>query len=178
MIYSCDWLNAVHKLGQRRSIVLNCFVASRQLPGRHKECWDESAFFDYYYLLLFVACSWLRKESYGNSFFALDVSNSFIDVKLKSIVELTMTEYHVDRLVQNLQKMNVHIRVGAKDLTTHPWFSRSLHRILIHNRINSTLDEVCMCWSEACCECDCDVGDVEYVMKLCVGCWEGTLVVG
>lgn len=53
------------------------------------------------------AASWIRKEEYGagNSFFSLDISNTFVPLGLKHILELTMSEYHVDRLMDNIHHM-------------------------------------------------------------------------
>jgi hypothetical protein len=95
-------------------------------------------------ICLSAAAGWIRKEEYAtsNSFFSLDVSNSYIDLGLKSILETAMSEFHVDKLIENLQFLNVHIRVGSNDLVTHPWFSRRMNRVLHSYNINSTLDEV------------------------------------
>ena len=42
-----------------------------------------------------------------------------------------MSEYWTDHLVHNLLTFRgVHIRVGGSDATTHPWFSRRMHRLL------------------------------------------------
>lgn len=95
-------------------------------------------------ICLSSAAGWIRKEEYAtsNSFFSLDISNSYIDLGLKSILEMAMSEYHVDKLIENLQFLNVHIRVGSNDLVTHPWFSRRINRLLHSYNINSTLDEI------------------------------------
>ena len=71
------------------------------------------------FLCLSPAAGWIRKEEYhvSNSFFRLDVANSFIDLKLKMILEMAMSEFHVDRLVSNLHATRTHIRVGARDGT-------------------------------------------------------------
>ena len=87
---------------------------------------------------------WIRKEEYGsaNAFFDLDISNSFVDPELKTLLELTMSEYHTDRLVRNLEDYDVHVRVGSSDNTVSPWYSRRIHRVLQYYSINSTLEEV------------------------------------
>jgi len=53
-----------------------------------------------------------------------------------------MSEYHVDTQVSNLIGMDVQVRVGRSDMSTHPWFSRRMHRLLQKNSINCTLEEV------------------------------------
>jgi len=89
------------------------------------------------------SAGWIKKEEYGtsNSFFALDLSNSFIDPSLKRILELAMSEFHVDKLVSNLQNQKVHIRVGSNDMTTHPWYSRRMFRLLNNYDIDCVLEE-------------------------------------
>ena len=91
-----------------------------------------------------ATAGWIRKEEYGhsNAFFHLDLDNTHVDAELKSILEKAMGEFHVDKMVSNLQNMNVHIRVGGIDMTTHPWYSRRMHRLLIGEDINSTYEEV------------------------------------
>lgn len=86
---------------------------------------------------------WIKKEEYSNSnaFYELDISSSFTDPELKVLLEKSLSEYHVDRLVSNMQAMHVHIRVGTHDNTVHPWFSRRMHRLLLQHNINSTLEE-------------------------------------
>eukprot|EP01038_Epipyxis_sp_PR26KG_P004199 gene4199-5972_t len=75
---------------------------------------------------------WIKKEEYNNAnaFFSLDVSNSFIDPLMKSLLELSMGEYHMDHYVTNYMYYDVHIRVGHVDHTTHPWYSRRMYRLL------------------------------------------------
>ena len=54
-----------------------------------------------------------------------------------------MSEFHVDKLVSNLQGMQVNIRVGSNDRTTHPYFSRRMYRLLQVAGIgNSTYEEL------------------------------------
>lgn len=95
-----------------------------------------------------VACvaataGWIRKEDYanGNDFFHLDISKSYVDARMKSLLEMAMSEYHVDTLVNNLKSVQaIHIRVGQMDVTTHPYFSRRMHRLLLESSINSTYE--------------------------------------
>ena len=91
-----------------------------------------------------ITSGWIRKEEYSNSnkFFELDIQNSYIDTDLKRILGYTMSAYHPDRLFVNLRRTDVKLRVGTKDMTTHPWYSRRLHRVLHTHGINSTLEEV------------------------------------
>ena len=53
-----------------------------------------------------------------------------------------MSAYHPDKHIENLHNMDVHIRVGATDMTTHPWYSRRMHRLLTLAGTNATLEEV------------------------------------
>ena len=93
-----------------------------------------------------VSCTagWTRKEEYGtsNDFFKLDVSNSYINPSLKILLEMAMSEFHVDKFVSNLQFLDVYVRVGSNDLTTHPYYSRRMYRLLKLHNINTTLEEV------------------------------------
>lgn len=93
---------------------------------------------------LSVTSGWVRKEEYGssNAFFHLDVSNSYVDSQLKLILEMSMSEYHIDKLVQNMILNDVHIRVGSNDMVTNPYYSRRMHRLLKDNSVNSTYEEV------------------------------------
>ena len=87
---------------------------------------------------------WIKKEEYSNSnefFTMIDISSSFTDPDLKRILERSLSEYHVDRLINNMQSMKVHIRVGTHDNTVHPWYSRRMHRLLLQNNIYSILEE-------------------------------------
>ena len=91
-----------------------------------------------------ITAGWIRKEEYGhsNDFFNLDVQNSFIDPDLKRILEVSMSSYHPDKVMKNLHDMDIKIRVGAADSTTHPWYSRRMHRLMHISGVNSTLEEV------------------------------------
>lgn len=86
---------------------------------------------------------WIKKEEYSNSnsFFSFDVSSSYTDPDLKAILEKVLSEYHVDRFVSNLQGSNVYLRVGSHDSTTHPWFSRRMHRLLQQNDVSTIYEE-------------------------------------
>ena len=64
-----------------------------------------------------------RKEEYsnGNSFFHLDIHNSYVESSLIAIMMDAMSEFHTDRFASNLVLNDVHIRVGSVDRTVHPW---------------------------------------------------------
>ena len=61
---------------------------------------------------------------------------------MKRIVEIAMSSYHPDQIVSNLHDIDVKIRVGSNDMTTHPWYSRRIHRLMKVYGINSSLEEV------------------------------------
>lgn len=87
------------------------------------------------YACLSAAAGWIRKEEYGNAnaFFEFDIQNSFIspgficrpennkkdnenaayDIELKLLLEKSMSEFHVDKLVSNLCHMDVKIRYAV-----------------------------------------------------------------
>ena len=87
---------------------------------------------------------WINKEEYGaaNAFFHLDSSTSYVEPQLKELLESVMSDTHTDKLMHNVQGMDVHIRVGSADGTTHPWYSRRTHRLLEQLRVNTTYEEV------------------------------------
>jgi hypothetical protein len=94
---------------------------------------------------LLPCAGWIKKEEYGNSnlFFSLDISNSFVNPLLKSILERSLSEYHIDQFISNLQTSSVvHIRVGSNDVTTHPWYSRRMFRLLKHQGVNTSIEEI------------------------------------
>ena len=87
---------------------------------------------------------WINKEEYGsaNAFFHLDSSSSYVDPQLKELLESSMSDAHADKLMHNVQGMDVHIRVGGVDMTTHPWYSRRMQRLLEQLQVNSTYEEL------------------------------------
>ena len=96
-------------------------------------------------ICLSPSASWIRKEEYAkaNAFFELDIQNSYIPTRLKNILEMSMSEFHIDRLaVYNLLTYDIHMRVGSSDMTTHPWFTRRMFRLLISAGVNATIEEV------------------------------------
>ena len=97
------------------------------------------------YACVVSASSWLSKEKYhsSNAFFELDVQGSYVEPALKVVMEVGLQEYQVDSLASNLRSLQrVHLRVGSSDYTTHPYFSRRMHRVLAKHGVNSTLEEV------------------------------------
>ena len=91
-----------------------------------------------------ATASWTRKEEYGDSnrFFELDASGPLVAPALKALLESSMAEFHVDRLVRNMRGKEVYIRVGAQDRTTHPWYSRRMYRLLKQADVNTSYEEV------------------------------------
>lgn len=89
--------------------------------------------------------SWIKKEEYGqgNAFYTLDISSSYSTPRLRQLLAMGMVENHVDQLVANLQGgVDVFQRVGSHDLSTHPWYSRRMHRLLTSQGVSSRLEEV------------------------------------
>lgn len=88
--------------------------------------------------------SWIKKEEYATSnlFLALDISNSFINILLKHIIERCLYEYHIDHMIDNLITSNIYLRVGSHDFTTYPWFTRRMYRLLKQKQMNVTIEEV------------------------------------
>ena len=77
------------------------------------------------YCVIYIYCTYFknRKEEYsnGNSFFHLDIHNSYVESSLIAIMMDAMSEFHADRFASNLVLNDVHIRVGSVDRTVHPW---------------------------------------------------------
>eukprot|EP01084_Bolivina_argentea_P038027 70316_1 len=75
---------------------------------------------------------WYRKEYYGdsNTLFFYDIQNSFVDSKLKSILEATVQENAIELHISNVKHIPCFIRVGSNDKTVHPWWSRRIVRLL------------------------------------------------
>jgi hypothetical protein len=106
--------------------------------------WMNAVSFPDFSACVSATAGWTRKEEYGgsNQFFELDISNSYIEPELKALLELSMSEFHVDRLVRNMRGKDVHIRVGERDRTTHPWYSRRMWRLLRQGNITAAYEEV------------------------------------
>ena len=75
---------------------------------------------------------WYRKEYYGdsNTLFYFDTQNSFIDSKLKYVIESTIQQNAVELHISNLKYIPCFIRHGASDQVVHPFYSRRFTRLL------------------------------------------------
>eukprot|EP01062_Namystynia_karyoxenos_P058746 TRINITY_DN50229_c0_g1_i1.p1 TRINITY_DN50229_c0_g1~~TRINITY_DN50229_c0_g1_i1.p1 ORF type:complete len:1059 (+),score=218.23 TRINITY_DN50229_c0_g1_i1:80-3256(+) len=75
---------------------------------------------------------WLRKEKYGdsNEFYALDVQEATTEPWLKAVLEASFSENDVDAHLDNIAGAPVALRVGARDATVSPWYSRRAARVL------------------------------------------------
>ena len=135
-----EWLSCTHGCPLRQTSK----HSRRALDGRtwsmdfRSECTD-------HYVCVAATSSWISKESYhvANAFFTLDAQSQYVDPSLKVLLEMALQEYQPDTLVANLGGMQrIHIRVGRQDYTTHPYYSRRMHRTLTAASVNSTLEEV------------------------------------
>jgi hypothetical protein len=117
-------------------------ILSGHSMGGHG-AWVMSVNIPNHFICINSNAGWIKKEEYGNSnaLFGFDISSSYIEPRLKEIIEKSLHEFHVDKLISNLYQSIVHIRVGSHDLTTHPWYSRRMHRLLLEHGVNSTLEE-------------------------------------
>jgi len=91
------------------------------------------------------ASGWLRKENYGggNDFQRWDADEVGVEPQLKALLEANLAEFHPDRLVGNLQFLKyLHVRVGRNDVTTPPWYSRRLMRLLAERFGPGTIGDV------------------------------------
>lgn len=75
---------------------------------------------------------WLSKEQYGDSnvYMKLDSSEPFINPRIRSTLLASVADQRADSHVSNLRGIATHVRVGAKDQTTHPFYSRRMVRFL------------------------------------------------
>jgi hypothetical protein len=87
---------------------------------------------------------WINKEEYGtaNAFLLLDGSSAHVDPQLREVLQSAMSDTHADKLMRNVQGMDVYLRVGSADATTHPWYTRRMHRLLLEAGVNSTYTEL------------------------------------
>jgi len=74
---------------------------------------------------------WLRKEQYGddNTLWMHDSALHAAEPALRSVLESTISENFADALVTNFASPAL-LRVGEKDRSVHPWYSRRLARLL------------------------------------------------
>ncbi|KAK3790655.1 hypothetical protein RRG08_048780 [Elysia crispata] len=87
---------------------------------------------------------WIKKEEYGDSnlFFRHDISNSFVDPSLKSIMEACVAENDVDKHSSNLRGIPVLARIGGNDRTVHPLYVRRMLRLLKVAEVDVTYSEL------------------------------------
>ncbi|GFR83310.1 afadin-and alpha-actinin-binding protein [Elysia marginata] len=87
---------------------------------------------------------WIKKEEYGDSnlFYRHDISNSYVDPSLKSIMEACVAENDVDRHTSNLKGVPVLARIGANDRTVHPFYVRRMVRVLKAAGVDVTYSEL------------------------------------
>lgn len=81
------------------------------------------------------SAGWISKEQYGdsNAFMRLDVSLSWVEPALSSILWRSTAEHDADLMLPNLVGLPVHLRVGAADGTVSPWYTRRMTRALLAN---------------------------------------------
>ncbi|RUS76488.1 hypothetical protein EGW08_015742 [Elysia chlorotica] len=87
---------------------------------------------------------WIKKEEYGDSnlFHRHDISNSFVDPSLKSIMEACVAENDVDKHSSNLKGIPVLARIGGNDRTVHPLYVRRMLRVLKASQVDVTYAEI------------------------------------
>jgi hypothetical protein len=80
---------------------------------------------------------WLRKDSYGHSnrLWSHDIGKSYIEARLKAILESSEQEWNVDLMISNLVGIPVLLRSGTLDRAVHSWESRRFYRILKENSL-------------------------------------------
>ena len=96
------------------------------------------------YACLSATALWISKEWYAaaNAFFQADVQMPLTPTQLQAVLAQALSEFHVDRLASNMASLQTHLRVGGSDATTHPFFTRRMHRALRREGANATLEEV------------------------------------
>eukprot|EP00929_Paragymnodinium_shiwhaense_P102151 TRINITY_DN65337_c0_g1_i1.p1 TRINITY_DN65337_c0_g1~~TRINITY_DN65337_c0_g1_i1.p1 ORF type:complete len:939 (+),score=30.74 TRINITY_DN65337_c0_g1_i1:59-2875(+) len=80
------------------------------------------------------SASWLRKDQYADSNKVLlhDLAAAHVDPALARLLQQAEAEFQVDQLAPTLcDGLAIMIRVGSKDQTVHPWFSRRMFRTLL-----------------------------------------------
>ena len=83
-------------------------------------------------LALAPAAGWLVKEGYGdaNTPFWADLHEPAVDGALKAVLLAAVADQRPDTHASNIAGMPTHVRVGANDATTHPWYSRRMARLV------------------------------------------------
>eukprot|EP00927_Polykrikos_kofoidii_P034514 TRINITY_DN29275_c0_g1_i1.p1 TRINITY_DN29275_c0_g1~~TRINITY_DN29275_c0_g1_i1.p1 ORF type:complete len:1064 (+),score=172.94 TRINITY_DN29275_c0_g1_i1:62-3193(+) len=79
------------------------------------------------------SASWLRKDQYAdsNKVFLHDIATSEVEPALEALLRSAETEFDVERHAATLASVPVMARVGSKDRTVHPWFTRRMIRTLL-----------------------------------------------
>jgi pimeloyl-ACP methyl ester carboxylesterase len=83
-------------------------------------------------LCLVPLAGWLRKDSYAhsNSLWVNDIGESYIDSSQRAVFESSEQEWAADMSVSNIVGVPVLTRIGARDMTVHPWEVRRFYRLL------------------------------------------------
>ncbi|CAK9004594.1 unnamed protein product [Durusdinium trenchii] len=78
------------------------------------------------------SASWLRKDQYSdsNKVFLHDVATAFVEPTLAALLRQAELDFDVEAQAASLVHLPVLIRVGSRDRTSHPWFSRRIYRTL------------------------------------------------
>ncbi|OLP92752.1 hypothetical protein AK812_SmicGene25410 [Symbiodinium microadriaticum] len=84
--------------------------------------------------LLGIASSagWLRKDQYADSNKVLlhDVASPWVEPALATVLRECEVEFDAEALAPSLVGVPILLRVGSRDRTVHPWFSRRMLRTL------------------------------------------------
>ncbi|KAK3259660.1 hypothetical protein CYMTET_31351 [Cymbomonas tetramitiformis] len=91
-----------------------------------------------------AANGWTNRERYGdaNTLFRADIQLSYLDLKLRAILEATISDSDVELTVSNLAGLPVLVRTGSEDNSVPPHWSRRMARLL------SDVPGVDLVWSE------------------------------
>ncbi|CAJ1416086.1 unnamed protein product [Effrenium voratum] len=93
------------------------------------------------------SASWLRKDQYADSNKVLlhDVASPHVEPALAALLKQAEAPFDAEALAPSLADLPVLIRVGSRDRTVHPWFSRRMYRTLLAagaSPSNVTLTEI------------------------------------
>lgn len=96
-------------------------------------------------LCVVSSASWLRKDQYSdsNKVFMHDVATSGVDPALAGLLRAAEEEFNTDSHTGTIASIPALARVGDKDATVPPWYSRRMVRgLLADGAANVTLTEV------------------------------------
>ena len=81
---------------------------------------------------LLANAGWIKKEYYSvaNKFMDHDVAVTHTDQAIKHVLRASVLEHEVDQHVGNLAGIPVLARVGGRDVTVHPFYTRRMVRLL------------------------------------------------